>query len=136
MSIYMSTQCIQWDLSQQVELQTGFSCFMIRISDEIWSNIKDEFPPSYSTEGKDGPEIVPSRRILEAIVWVLNTGSEWQMLPQCYPNYQLVRQCFNEWCLTKKLHRTIFDLGSPKARGSNNMRQRRWLDQFGADKTA
>jgi hypothetical protein len=25
--------------------------------------------------------------VLEAVLWILNTGVQWHMLPQSYPNY-------------------------------------------------
>jgi transposase len=30
--------------------------------------------------------------------WILNTGAQWHMLPQCYPNYNTVHRRFKQWC--------------------------------------
>ena len=35
---------------------------------------------------------IPTRRVLEAVLWVLNTGAQWHMLPQSYPNYKTVHR--------------------------------------------
>ena len=35
---------------------------------------------------------IPTRRVLEAVLWILNTGAQWHMLPQSYPNYKTVHQ--------------------------------------------
>jgi len=34
---------------------------------------------------------IPTRKVLEVVLWILNTGAQWHMLPQCYPNYKTVR---------------------------------------------
>lgn len=32
----------------------------------------------------------PTRKVLEAVLWTLNAGAQWHMLPQSYPNYKTV----------------------------------------------
>jgi transposase len=32
--------------------------------------------------------------VLEAVLWILNTGAQWHMLPQSYPNYKTVHRHF------------------------------------------
>jgi hypothetical protein len=32
--------------------------------------------------------------VLEAVLWILNTGAQWHMPPQCYPNYKTVHRRF------------------------------------------
>jgi transposase len=36
--------------------------------------------------------------VLEAALWILNTGAQWHILPQCYPNYKTVHRRFQQWC--------------------------------------
>ena len=36
--------------------------------------------------------------MLEAVLWILNTGAQWHMLPQSYPNYKTVHRRFQTWC--------------------------------------
>jgi len=41
---------------------------------------------------------IPTRRVFEAVLWILNTGAQWHMLPQSYPNYKSVHRRFQTWC--------------------------------------
>jgi transposase len=34
--------------------------------------------------------------VLEAVLWILNTGAQWHMLPQSYPNYKTVHRRFQD----------------------------------------
>src|SRR5215469_10965077 len=35
---------------------------------------------------------------LKRLLWILNTGAQWHMLPQGYPNYKTVHRRFQQWC--------------------------------------
>ena len=61
---------------------------MIRLTDEHWERIRDRFPEEHIPDGRPGRKPVPTRRVLEAVLWILNTGAQWHMLPQSYPNYK------------------------------------------------
>ena len=61
---------------------------MLRLRDEQWERIRGHFPEDHIPEGRPGRKPVPARDILEAVLWILNTGAQWHMLPQCYPNYK------------------------------------------------
>ena len=63
---------------------------MIRLSDEQWERIRDHFPEEHIADGRPGRKPIASRRVLEAVLWILNTGAQWHMLPQSYPNYKTV----------------------------------------------
>jgi transposase len=45
-----------------------------------------------------GRKPIPARKVLEAVLWILNTGAQWHMLPQSYPNYKTVHRRFQQWC--------------------------------------
>jgi transposase len=60
--------------------------------------IREHFPEEHIPEGRPGRKPVPARAVLEAILWILNTGAQWHMLPQCYPNYKTVHRRFQQWC--------------------------------------
>jgi transposase len=57
---------------------------MIRLTDEQWERIRKHFPEEHIP----GRKPVPTRRVLEAVLWILNTGAQWHMLPQSHPNYK------------------------------------------------
>jgi transposase len=60
--------------------------------------IRDHFPEENVPEGRPGLKPVVTRQILEAVLWILNTGAQWHTLPQCYPNYKTVHWRFQNWC--------------------------------------
>jgi len=64
---------------------------MIRLTDEQWERIRDHFPEETIADGRPGRKPTPTRCVLEAVLWILNTGAQWHMLPQSYPNYKTVR---------------------------------------------
>jgi transposase len=54
----------------------------------------------------------PTRRVLEAVLWLLNTGAQWHMLPQSYPNYKTVHRRFQAWCRDEILRRLLTDVAN------------------------
>jgi transposase len=61
---------------------------MIRLLDSEWERIRDRFPEENIPDGRPGRKPVLARQVLEAVLWILNTGTQWHMLPQCYPHYK------------------------------------------------
>lgn len=49
---------------------------------------------------------MPAREVLEAVLRILNTGSRWHMLPQCYPNYKTVHRRFQQ-CYEREVLREV-----------------------------
>ena len=70
----------------------------ISLTDAQWERIRRHFPEENIPDGRPGRKPVPGRRVLEAVLWILNTGAQWHMLPQCYPNYKTVHRRFQRWC--------------------------------------
>ena len=58
--------------------------FVLRLTDEQWERIREHFPEESIPEGRPGRKPVPARQVLEAVLWILNTGAQWHMLPQCH----------------------------------------------------
>jgi hypothetical protein len=65
---------------------------------------------------------VPTRRVLEAVLWILNTGAQWHMLPQSYPNYKTVHRRFQTWCSNEVLRCVLTDI-------ANELRDKGALDE-------
>jgi hypothetical protein len=73
-------------------------------------------------DDRPGRKPVPTRRVLEAVLWILNTGAQWHMLPQSYPNYKTVHRRFQTWCSNEVLRRVLTDV-------ANELRDRGALDE-------
>lgn len=85
---------------------------MIRLSDEHWERIRHHFPEENIPSDRPGRKPVPTRQVLEAVLWILNTGAQWHMLPQCYPNYKTAHRRFQNWCREEVLRDVLTDLAN------------------------
>jgi transposase len=85
---------------------------MIRLRDEQWERIRDHFPEEKIADGRPGRKPIPIRCVLEAVLWILNTGAQWHMLPQSYPNYKTVHRRFQTWCRDEVLRRVLTDVAN------------------------
>lgn len=54
---------------------------MIRLTDAQWELIREHFPEENYPAERVGRKPDPSRKVLEAMLWILNTGAQWHMLP-------------------------------------------------------
>ena len=95
---------------------------MIRLLDSEWERIREHFPEENIPDGRPGRKPVPTRLVLEAVLWILNTGAQWHMLPQCYPNYKTVHRRFQTWCRNEILRQVLTDI-------ANELRERGALDE-------
>src|SRR6266496_694295 len=95
---------------------------MIRLTDEQWERIRNHFPEEHIPDGRPGRKPIPTRRVLEAVLWILNTGAQWHMLPQSHPNYKTVHRRFQTWCRDEVLRRVLTDV-------ANELRDRGALDE-------
>jgi transposase len=85
---------------------------VLRLSDEQWERIREYFPEENLPEGRPGRKPVPAREVLEGALWILNTGAQWHMLPQCYPNYKTVHRRFQQWCEREVLRDVLTQLAN------------------------
>src|SRR5258708_1600108 len=110
------------NLSQNCRLLSiRYKCRMIRLTDEQWKRIRDHFPEENIADGRPGRKPTPTRCVLEAVLWILNTGAQWHMLPQSYPNYKTVHRRFQTWCRDEVLRRVLTDVANElRDRGALN----------------
>jgi len=64
------------------------------LSDYQWEQIKQFFPPKTSKRGRARRD---PRKLLNAIIWVLRTGSPWCALPEKYGSWHTVYNNFRKW---------------------------------------
>lgn len=95
---------------------------MIRLTDAQWELIREHFPEENYPAERAGRKPVPARKVLEAALWILNTGAQWHMLPQCYPNYKTVHRRFQQWCQNEVLRGALTDL-------ANQLREASQIDE-------
>jgi transposase len=95
---------------------------MLRLSDEQWGRIRNHFPEENVSESRPGRKPVCTRAVLEAVLWILNTGAQWHMLPQSYPNYKTVHRRFQRWCEQQVLRDVLTDL-------ANDLREQGAIDE-------
>jgi transposase len=69
---------------------------IIRIPDDLWNKIKNILPDE-KPENTIGRPIVPYRKVLDGILFVLRTGSQWKMLPKEYGSGSTCHRRFQEW---------------------------------------
>ncbi|MDL2264085.1 IS5 family transposase [Synergistaceae bacterium OttesenSCG-928-I11] len=65
------------------------------LSDESWNRIKELLPPERS--GKKGRPAKDNRLIVNAILWILYTGSPWRDLPEEFGSWKSVYTRFRRW---------------------------------------
>ena len=85
---------------------------MLLLSDDHWERIRHHFPEENIPASRPGRKPIPTRDVLEAALWILNTGAQWHMLPQCFPNYKTVHRRFQKWCDSEVLRNVLTDLAN------------------------
>lgn len=95
---------------------------MLRLLNEQWERIRGHFPEENLPEGRPGRKPVPARQVLEGVLWILNTGAQWHMLPQSYPNYKTVHRRFQQWCENEVIRAALTEL-------ANSLREQGAIDE-------
>jgi transposase len=79
------------------------------ISDEVWSKIWFLLPGSGLTCGKKAEN---NRLFLNAVFWIMRTGSPWRDLPQYFGNWNTQYKRYRRWCVNgtfSKLYRSLVE---------------------------
>ena len=69
---------------------------IITIPDKLWDEIKAILPKEKPLKTVGRP-IVPYRKVLDGILYVLRTGCQWKMLPSEYGSGSTCHRRFQEW---------------------------------------
>jgi len=69
--------CIQ---KERVEYKEKYVCTIISIPDDLWNEIRNILPKEKPSKTVGRP-IVPYRKVLDGVLYVLRTGCPWKLLP-------------------------------------------------------
>ena len=75
-----------------------------KIPDELWDEIKLLLPPEKSNKTIGRP-VIPFRKVLDGILYILRTGCQWKMLPKEYGSGSTCHRRFQEWTVSKVFQR-------------------------------
>jgi transposase len=67
-----------------------------RIPDDLWDEIISILPKE-KPGNTVGRPIVPYRKVMDGIAYVLRTGCQWKMLPRVYGSGSTLHRRFQEW---------------------------------------
>lgn len=63
------------------------------IDDRMWSKLQTLLPP----KPKGGRPSKNDRLFIEAVCWILRTGSPWRDLPTSYGNWKTIYNRYHRW---------------------------------------
>ena len=66
------------------------------LSDEQWERVGPLLPGKKGDRGRSGKD---NRLFLEAVLWIVRTGSPWRDLPENFGNWSSVWKRFRRWAL-------------------------------------
>ena len=66
------------------------------ISDELW-DIISSILPTEKPNNTIGRPIIPFRKVLDGILYVLRTGCQWKMLPSEFGSGSTCHRRFQQW---------------------------------------
>lgn len=100
----------------------------MELTDAQWDRIKRHFPEEGAPASKPGRKPVPARQVLEGAIWILKTGAQWHMMPQCYPNYKTVHRRFQKWCESEVLRKILCDLANEAREKDSGVLEEAYID--------
>jgi transposase len=91
------------------------------LTEEQWKVVEALLPEVNQREDRRGRPRIPSRDVLNGILWVLRTGAPWHDMPERYPSYQTCHRRFQEWRETGAFEAILRELAA-------DLRERGGLD--------
>lgn len=82
------------------------------LTDERWKQVLPLLPPQKPQTGRPA---VDHRLIVEAILWVVRTGSSWRELPKRFGPWQTIVSRYQRWCKDGLWSRILHVLLPPDA---------------------
>jgi transposase len=67
-----------------------------KIPDKLWDEIVSVLPKE-KPDNAIGRPIVPYRKVMDGILYILRTGCQWKMLPSEYGSGSTCHRRFQEW---------------------------------------
>ena len=67
-----------------------------KISDKLW-NIISSTLPTEKPNNTIGRPIIPYRKVMDGILYVLRTGCQWKMLPSAFGSGSTCHRRFQQW---------------------------------------
>ena len=67
-----------------------------RLSDEQWEMVKPMLA-EYDPPAPRGPDRVDQRAVMDAVIFRMRTGCQWNRLPKEYPDDSTVHRAFQRW---------------------------------------
>jgi transposase len=67
-----------------------------KVPDELWEEIVSVLPRE-KPENTVGRPIVPFRKVMDGILYILRTGCQWKMLPKEFGSGSTCHRRFQEW---------------------------------------
>ncbi len=69
---------------------------ILKIPDELWDEIRNILPREKPSKTIGRP-IVPFRKVLDGVLYILRTGCQWKLLPAEYGSGSTCHRRFQEW---------------------------------------
>jgi putative transposase len=75
------------------------------LSDEQWRRVESLLPGRPGSPGRSGEN---NRLFLDAVLWIVRTGTPWRDLPERFGDWNSIFQRFNRWA-KKGVWQRVFD---------------------------
>ncbi|HEY6537231.1 MAG TPA: transposase [Candidatus Nitrosocosmicus sp.] len=70
---------------------------MLKVPDGLWDEIKSILPKEKPLKTVGSRTIIPNRKVIDGILYVLRTGCQWKMLPKEYRSGSTCHRRFQGW---------------------------------------